>query len=61
VGEGRPEEKGPFGGPRHRWEDSIKMDLHEVGMRGMAWIDMAHNRDRWQALVTAVMNLWGIS
>jgi len=41
---------------RHRWEDSIKMDLQEVGLRGMDWIDLAQNRDRWQALVNVVMN-----
>jgi hypothetical protein len=42
---------------RHRWEDNIKMDLQEVGWGGMDWIDMAQDRDRWRALVNAVMNL----
>ena len=42
--------------PRFRWKDNIKMDLQEVGCGGMDWIDLA--RDRWRALVTAVMNLW---
>ena len=32
---GKPEGKRPFGRPRHRWEDNIKMDLQEVGCRGM--------------------------
>jgi hypothetical protein len=27
------------------------------GMGGINWIDMAQNRDRWKALVNAVMNL----
>jgi len=40
-----------------RWEDNIKMDLQEVGCGGMDWIDLAQDRDRWCALVTAVMNL----
>jgi hypothetical protein len=40
-----------------RWEDNIKMDLQEVGWGDMDWIDMAQDRDRWRALVSAVMNL----
>ena len=51
------EGKRPFGRPRHRWEDNIKMDLQEVGCGGMDWIDLAQDRDSWWALVTAVMNL----
>jgi hypothetical protein len=46
-----------FGRPRCRWEDNIKMDLQEVGWDGVTWIDMAQDRDRWRALVNAVMNL----
>jgi hypothetical protein len=51
-----PEGSRPLGRPRHRWEDNIKMDLHEVGW-GMDWIELAQDRDRWRALVNAVMNL----
>jgi hypothetical protein len=54
---GRSEGKRPFGRPRHRWEDNIKIDLQEVVWGGMAWIDLAQDRDRWWALVNAVMNL----
>jgi hypothetical protein len=55
---GRPEGRRPLGRPRRRWEVNIKMDLQEVGWRGMDWIDMAQDRDRWWAIVSAVMNLW---
>jgi hypothetical protein len=54
----KPEGKRPLGRPRHRWEDNIKMDLQEVGLRGMDWIDLVQDRDRWWALVNAGMNLW---
>jgi len=46
-----------LGRARHRWEDNIKMDIQEVGCGGMDWIELAHDRDRWRALVNAVMNL----
>ena len=54
---GKPEGKRLLGRPRHRWEDNIKMDLQEVGCEGMDWIDMDQDRDRWRALVNAVMKL----
>jgi hypothetical protein len=54
---GRPEGRRLLGRPRRRWEDNIKMDLQEVGWRVMDWIDMAQDRDRWRAVVSAVMNL----
>ena len=54
---GEPEGKRPVGRPRRRWDDNINMDLQEVGCGGMDWIELAQDRDRWQALVNAVMNL----
>ena len=54
---GNPEGKRPLGRPRRRWEDNIKMDLQEVGRERMDWIELAQDRGRWRALMTAVMNL----
>jgi len=47
----------PLGRPRRRWKDNMKMDLQEVGCGSMDWIELAQDRDRWRALVNAVMNL----
>jgi len=55
---GKPEGKRPLGRPRLRWEDNIKIGLQEVGCGGMDCIKLAQDRDRWRALVNAVMNLW---
>ena len=54
---GKPEGKRPLGRPRRRWVDNIKMDLQEFGCGYMDWIGLAQDRDRWQTLVSAVMNL----
>jgi hypothetical protein len=54
---GKPEGRRPLGRPRRRWEVNIKMDLREVRWGGMDWINLAEDRDRWRALVNAVMNL----
>ena len=53
---GKHEGKRPLGRPRCRWEDNIKVNLQEVGCGVINWIELAHDRDRWRALVNAVMN-----
>jgi hypothetical protein len=45
-----------LGRPGRRWEDNIKMDLQEVGGGYGEWMELAQDRDRWGALVSAVMN-----
>jgi hypothetical protein len=54
---GKPEDRRPLGRPRRKWEDNIRMDLREVGRGCVDWIELAQDRDRWHALVSAVMNL----
>jgi len=54
---GKAEGKRPLGRSRLTWKDNIKMDLQEVGCGGMDWIELAQDRDRWRALVDAVMSL----
>ena len=54
----KPEGKRPLGRHRCRWEDNMKMDLQEVGRGCGDWMELAQDRDRWQALVSTVMNYW---
>jgi hypothetical protein len=55
---GKPEGRRPLGRPRRRWEDGIRTDLREIGGEGSVnWIHLAQDRDRWRAVVNAVMNL----
>jgi hypothetical protein len=54
---GNPEEKGPLGRPKHRWAYNVKMNLQEVECGGKDLIELAQVRDRWQALLTLVMNI----
>ena len=53
----KPTGKRPLGKPRYRWEDNIRMDLKEIGVSMRNWVESAHNRDYWRALVNATLNL----
>jgi hypothetical protein len=55
----KPEGMRPLGRPGRRWEDNIKIGLHEVGWWGMDWIGMARDRGWWRALVNALLNQRG--
>ena len=54
---GKPTEKKHLGRPRCRWEDNIRMDLEEIGMNAGNWVNLAHDRNYWRALVNAALNL----
>jgi hypothetical protein len=54
---GKPEGRRPLGRPRRRWEDGVRRHLTETGLGGVDWIRLAQDRDRWRAVVSAVMNL----
>ena len=53
----KPEGRRALGRPRLVWEDDIRMDLREVGCECVDWMELAQDRDRWGALVSAVMIL----
>jgi hypothetical protein len=54
---GKPEGKRPLVRPIRRWVDNVEMDLGEVGLDGVDWIDLAQDRDQWRAFVNTVLNL----
>jgi hypothetical protein len=54
---GKPKGKRPLERPRCKWIDNIKMDLREIEWSGIYWIGLAHDRDKWRALVNTAMNL----
>jgi len=54
---GKPEGKRPLGRPGHTWENKSRLHLREIGWEGVDWINLAQDRDQWQALVNTVMNL----
>ena len=54
---GKPDGRRPHGGSRCRFEEIIKIDLQELGLGGIDWIEQAQNRARWRSLMNAIMNL----
>jgi hypothetical protein len=54
---GKPEAKIQLGRPMFQWEDNTKMELKEIGLKGMDWIHVADDSDKWRAIVNLVMNL----
>jgi len=53
----KPEGKRPFERPRHRWKNNITIDLYEMRWGAIDWNVLVQNRDGWQALIHAVINL----
>jgi hypothetical protein len=54
---GKPEGKRPLGRPRHRWIETIKLDLLKIELSVVDWIGLAQDKYRWRAHVNSVMNL----
>ena len=52
---GKPTRKRPLGRPTRRWEDSIRMDIEEIGINGGNWVDSAQDKDYWRTLVNAAL------
>jgi hypothetical protein len=50
---GKVKGKGLLGRPRRSLEDSIKWRI----LNKLGWIDLAKDKNRWRAVVNAVMNL----
>jgi hypothetical protein len=49
--------KRPFGRPRRRWEDNIRIDIQEIGINMRNWVGSSQDRDYWRALVNSALNL----
>jgi hypothetical protein len=41
----------------YRWVYNIKMNLREIGLYGMDWVDLTQDRDQWKTLLNTVMNI----
>jgi hypothetical protein len=54
---GNQEGKRTLGTPRSRWKDNIKINLGETEWGVMDWIDVTQDREQWNAIVHAVINL----
>jgi hypothetical protein len=53
---GKRNERGLPGRPRRRWEESIARGLKRIGQRGVVWISLAQDREKWRAFVSTGMN-----
>jgi hypothetical protein len=53
---GRHKRRRPLGRVRHRWEVNTKLDIQKIGWGDVHWIDVAQDREKWHAVVNAVMN-----
>jgi hypothetical protein len=54
---GKPERKRPFGRPKRRWKDNIKIYLRDTRWEGVEWMHLAHNKNQWRAHANRVLNL----
>jgi hypothetical protein len=54
---GKPDGKRPLGKLGYRWEENVKLDFKDIGWECLDWIRLAHDRHRWQAVVSTVINL----
>jgi hypothetical protein len=54
---GKPQGKRLLRRPRCRWEDGIRIDLREIGLRSVHWIRLAQDMERWWAVASVVINL----
>ena len=57
ISTGKPTGKRSLRRPKRRWEDNIRMDLKEIDINTLNWVDSAQDRDYWRALVNAALNL----
>jgi hypothetical protein len=55
---GKPKAHRPLGRYKHEWEDNIQLELGELGLDSVDWMNVAH-KDLWRAIVNAVMTFWG--
>ena len=55
---GKPTGEKPIGRPRQGQKDNIRIDIKEMGINMMNYIDLAQDRDYWRALVNGALNLW---
>jgi hypothetical protein len=49
--------KRPLGRFMCGWEDNV-MDLKEMELKGVGWIDVGEGGEKWESVIYNVMNLW---